>query len=692
TLTNALAHPSPEVALYAARTLQSHHPKMLPDIVQQLLTHAVADVRQEALLQIEKQQLVDTIDAVKQCLVQDESSRVRASAMQTLISLDTTKALEYIFPFLDSPDSVLKETAMMCALKHGGPKITKVAEGYLLQNADSTDPHMRVKAAQMLGAQRGKNLVQPLRQLLEDKEVHVQKAALMAAGQAKYPQLWPTVVTAIPTNNTYKTAASALVKGGETSLSAIQKHFDQSDTTLQTRLRLVRVIKRIGGPQAIAFLVEHMNTPDEGLRTDVLSALEHLRYQAEEKDKTQFCEEINIEISHAAWLIATLQDLAQQTAKLEGHPALQFLLTTLHTQLNRTKNRILLYLAFSYGNYDLLTIRDALNADSDQQRAYALEILDTMLPSPAKQAILPLMEPLPYKQQLAQLDTISPQERLNWQDRLVKLLYQAPSGIDDHWLKICTVHTMGALSNSDLGLSLDTLETLVKNVSPTKNSDLMIETATWALNRLNRNDSLRSQYPELAKVFQSFQPKKSGGNSMFSTLENVIFLKSVDLFREAPDEALTQIAALLETVNVSPRDTIFQKGEASDSLYIIVSGQVRVYDNNIVLNTLKAGDVFGEMGLLDSRERLATVVAVTEAHLLRLDQEAFYELMENHTEVARKIIVVLSGYLRDLLYNISHLKSQPSSMVESVYLLRRNTLNKRRQEQAVTQQAWRTSK
>ena len=148
---------------------------------------------------------------------------------------------------------------------------------------------------------------------------------------------------------------------------------------------------------------------------------------------------------------------------------------------------------------------------------------------------------------------------------------------------------------------------------------------------------------------------------MLSTLEKVIFLKSVNLFKETADEILTQLAMLLEEVNIPAGDTIFEKGAPGECMYIIVSGQVEVYDGDHLLNGLSDGDVFGEMALLDSRARLASITATTDTHLLRLDQEPFYELMEDHIEVARGVIFVLSGYLHNLLDDISQLKSQSPS-------------------------------
>jgi CRP-like cAMP-binding protein len=81
-------------------------------------------------------------------------------------------------------------------------------------------------------------------------------------------------------------------------------------------------------------------------------------------------------------------------------------------------------------------------------------------------------------------------------------------------------------------------------------------------------------------------------------------------------------------------------------MYLIVEGEVRVHDGDYTLNHLHSRDGFGEMALLDPEPRVASVTTVRDTRLLRLDQEPFYELMDEHNEVARGVIRVLSRHLR----------------------------------------------
>lgn len=130
------------------------------------------------------------------------------------------------------------------------------------------------------------------------------------------------------------------------------------------------------------------------------------------------------------------------------------------------------------------------------------------------------------------------------------------------------------------------------------------------------------------------------------TIEKVIILKTVGVFSRTPEATLAHVAELLEELDVPAGQQIFAKGDAGDSLYIIVDGQVRVHDGDRLLNMLGERDVFGEMALLDPEPRLASVTAAAPTRLFRLAQAPFYELLSEQPEVAIGVIRVLAGYLR----------------------------------------------
>ena len=64
-----------------------------------------------------------------------------------------------------------------------------------------------------------------------------------------------------------------------------------------------------------------------------------------------------------------------------------------------------------------------------------------------------------------------------------------------------------------------------------------------------------------------------------TTIEKVIFLKSVDIFSHATIEELGKIAALTEEVYFDPGEAIYRQGEPTDAIYLVLKGRVAVEDN-----------------------------------------------------------------------------------------------------------------
>ncbi|HEX2915845.1 MAG TPA: cyclic nucleotide-binding domain-containing protein [Chloroflexia bacterium] len=135
-------------------------------------------------------------------------------------------------------------------------------------------------------------------------------------------------------------------------------------------------------------------------------------------------------------------------------------------------------------------------------------------------------------------------------------------------------------------------------------------------------------------------------------------LKRVSIFASTPEHLLAELAKRLEEVSYRAGEVIFEKGEPGECMYIIAEGQVRVHDGQRTINDLSTRDIFGEMAVLDTAPRLATVTALTDARLWRLDQVTLYELMAGRIEVVKGIIGMLSQRLRERVQDVVELDSR----------------------------------
>jgi CRP/FNR family cyclic AMP-dependent transcriptional regulator len=136
---------------------------------------------------------------------------------------------------------------------------------------------------------------------------------------------------------------------------------------------------------------------------------------------------------------------------------------------------------------------------------------------------------------------------------------------------------------------------------------------------------------------------------MLSTVEKVLFLKSIDLFSQIPAEDLAQIALISTEETRELNEEIFAEGESGDALFLVLDGKVRVHRNDRVIAELGERECFGEMAILDASPRSATVTALADTDLLKISREDFQEIMSEKPEIATGIIKVLSRRLRNAI-------------------------------------------
>ena len=126
-------------------------------------------------------------------------------------------------------------------------------------------------------------------------------------------------------------------------------------------------------------------------------------------------------------------------------------------------------------------------------------------------------------------------------------------------------------------------------------------------------------------------------------------LRDGELVRYLTEEEYVRLLDDTIPVSAEPGDVIFFKGAPSTSLVIVVSGELEVFEESkgrmIVLGTVPAGSVVGEVGFLDGRPRTRHVRAKTACELRKITREGFVELLNVAPVLFAKMMVALSELL-----------------------------------------------
>jgi CRP/FNR family cyclic AMP-dependent transcriptional regulator len=141
---------------------------------------------------------------------------------------------------------------------------------------------------------------------------------------------------------------------------------------------------------------------------------------------------------------------------------------------------------------------------------------------------------------------------------------------------------------------------------------------------------------------------------------DIKLLHGIPLFACLSEEETQVIASQIELQRVTKGTTVMTEGDETNSLYIILSGKVKIFLNDeageeIILNYLGEGDYFGEISLFDGGGRSASVIAREDSYFAVLEQRDFVRLLSTHPELAVTMIRGASQRMRSLSDNVRSL-------------------------------------
>lgn len=137
-------------------------------------------------------------------------------------------------------------------------------------------------------------------------------------------------------------------------------------------------------------------------------------------------------------------------------------------------------------------------------------------------------------------------------------------------------------------------------------------------------------------------------------------LKKTPFLSQLPDEALQVLASKAKSAKFSKLETIISEGDETHSLYIILSGKVRVFSSDskskeVTLSIQEAGSCFGEIALLTDEPRSASVIALEKTECGLIFKNDFIHWLTQHPEVAISLLCVLSDKIRSLTQKVKQL-------------------------------------
>jgi CRP/FNR family transcriptional regulator, cyclic AMP receptor protein len=128
-------------------------------------------------------------------------------------------------------------------------------------------------------------------------------------------------------------------------------------------------------------------------------------------------------------------------------------------------------------------------------------------------------------------------------------------------------------------------------------------------------------------------------------------LSEIEHLQNLGEAERAALAERIELLSYHPGDSVFEFGDQGHAMFIVRTGEVEIYVKNdqgekIVLEVSRPGDIFGEISLLDDGPRTASVSAINDVELLRLDREHFEDYVRLYPPAALNLLSVVARRLR----------------------------------------------
>ncbi|MBC6699881.1 cyclic nucleotide-binding domain-containing protein [Hymenobacter puniceus] len=618
---HSLGSPRPAEVLPALQWLQIHFPEALAEAAPTLLHYPNDQVRRQALLLLPPNQLPPAL--LHQLATSDPAPHLRQAAAQRLGSHPDME--------LATLESLLKlsDIAACTGALHGrlatkpDCQVAQESLARLLALPSTAAQQAALSLSHYLPVAQQATL---LRQALHHTNPAVVQAGLQAIRQTPPAvhaslDLAPAVLRLLPHAAFRALAAACLVQLAEAALPHLRHALRPPVLLSPAVLQLPAIIGRIGSPESRQLLLELVQRPAIPLRAAALRALRN--FHPHPADRPIFKQLLREEINLAHRLLCGLRTAPDGP-----------LASSLNYELDSLHQRVFGLLVQLYETVTVVQAQRNLAQASTERRANALELLDNVLPHSlylALQAVLDDYLPAAEKARLLD-DLLGP---VPGTEALSAFLVRQGETVFSSWTLSVALRQWQPTAH-DLRWLLPYLHS---------RQPLLHESALLALHHLRTTgpthfQQLATAHPSLT-TYLMHTPA-----STISIIEQVLLLKSTALFAETPENVLTSIVAILQEVSYTDGQVIFSKGELGSCLFVVYAGEVDILDGPRQLARFGKGECFGELALFDAEPRSASAVAAGPARLLRLDQEDFYELMEERGEVLRNVVRVLCQRLR----------------------------------------------
>lgn len=555
-------------------------------------------------------------------LAESDYAKVRSFAIEKIHELGIDKET------IKNPE--IRNLAKSAQGESEDSDLLSIAPDKLMKLSKSVKPADRVLAAKLLRKLISQRTIFILLELLRDVSVQVRHEALITARKVKRPETWSVLIELLSSPSYGHDAAAALMEAGPAALPVLETSFHKSGQTDLVMLRIVQIMGRIGGDEALALLWKKADYPDKRIVKQILYSLRYINYRASGRQAQEVTDLLETELGKTIWNLAALNELPDE-------PAYALLRDAIREEIRSNFDHVTMLLSILYDPEAVQLVRENIESGDPNGVAYALELMDLFVEKDLKPKLFPLFDDIPVEQKLEMLQVHFPRETYN-PIQVINYILNRDFNMNNRWTKVCAVYVSAYLKDFRVSRGL---------IAQMFNQDKMLqETAAWVIYNKDKNiyKVISERLPNRDKKFldssiENNQLLDGLDDGFFLGIEMVLFLKQLPEFKNINGVLLADLFDKISPLDLNAGQKLTFDAKDQDMPIIIVAlGEIKLKNDDTVIKTLKAGSVYGDIFQNGQAVAAKSIEATERSIIFKINLADFYFVMANHHELVEGLI------------------------------------------------------
>ncbi|MDH4057870.1 MAG: hypothetical protein OEU76_03860 [Cyclobacteriaceae bacterium] len=556
-------------------------------------------------------------------LTESEFQKVREFAKEKIQELGIDKDLD------KNPD--IRKLAVQAKGESEDSDLISISPDKLMKLSKSVKAADRMLAAKFLRKLISHRTIFILLELLRDINYNVRNEAIITARKVKRSETWPTLIDLLSSPSFGHQAAAALIEAGPPALLSLEAAFHKSGQSDTVVLRIVQIMGRIGGDQALDLLWKKADYPDKRIVKQILYSLRYINYRATGRQAREVTDLLEVEIGKTIWNMAALEELPESE---EFH----LLRSALREEISMNNDQITMLMSILYDPEAVQLVRENIESADPNGIAYAIELMDLFVDQELKPKLFPLYDDITISRKLDLLQIYFPRENYN-PVQVINYILNRDFNLNNRWTKVCAVYT--AVHIPDFRVSRGLIAQMFNR------DKLLQETAAWVIYNKNRDvyNTISERLPDRDKRFLDSAIENNKmldglNDGFFLGIEVILFLKELPEFRDIKGVLLADLFDKITAYDLTPREKIsINPADQNSPIFIVAHGEARLKAGDEVMVTLSPGQLHGDVFNQNVQDlNINQLEATQRSVVFKINLMDFYFVIASHHELVEGVI------------------------------------------------------